>query len=55
MKKQASGGVQSFVSLKVLREFLFILPLLAEQKCIVEKIEEILPVCERLKFNNSEI
>lgn len=55
MKKQASGGVQSFVSLKVLREFLFTLPPLAEQKCIVEKIEEILPLCERLKLNNSEI
>lgn len=52
MKKQASGGVQSFVSLKFLREFLFPLPPLAEQKRIVEKIEEILPLCERLKFNN---
>ena len=49
MKKQASGGVQSFVSLKFLRDFLLPLPPLAEQKRIVEKIEELLPLCERLK------
>lgn len=47
MKKQASGGVQSFVSLKFLREFLFSLPPLEEQKRIVEKIEEFLPLIER--------
>lgn len=49
MKKQASGGVQSFISLKFLRDFLLPLPPLAEQKRIVEKIEELLPLCEKLK------
>ena len=49
MKKKASGGVQSFVSLKFLRNYLIPLPPLAEQKRIVEKLEEILPLCEKLK------
>ena len=49
MKKKASGGVQSFVSLKFLRNYLLPLPPLAEQKRIVAKVEEILPLCERLK------
>ena len=49
MKKKASGGVQSFVSLKFLRNYLLPLPPLAEQKRIVAKLEEILPMCERLK------
>lgn len=49
MKKKASGGVQSFVSLGFLRNYLLPLPPLAEQKRIVAKLEEILPLCERLK------
>ena len=49
MKKKASGGVQAFVSLKFLRNYLLPLPPLAEQKRIVAKLEEILPLCERLK------
>ena len=49
MKKNANGGVQSFVSLSFLREYLFPFPPLAEQKRIVAKIEELLPLCERLK------
>ena len=49
MKKKASGGVQSFVSLKFLRNYLLPLPPVAEQKRIVAKLEEILPLCEQLK------
>lgn len=49
MKKKASGGVQSFVSLKFLRNYLLPLPPAAEQKRIVAKLEEILPLCEKLK------
>jgi len=49
MKKKASGGVQSFVSLKFLRNYLLPLPPVAEQKRIVAKLEEILPLCDRLK------
>ena len=41
MKETSSGGVQRFVSLKFLRNYSFPLPPLAEQKRIVEKIEEI--------------
>jgi len=49
MKKGASASVQSFVSLSLLRNYLLPLPPLAEQKRIVAKIEELLPLCERLK------
>jgi len=49
MKKKASGGVQAFVSLKFLRQYLLPLPPLVEQNRIVAKLEEILPLCERLK------
>ena len=49
MKKKASGGVQVFVSLKYLRNYLVPLPPLAEQKRIVAKLEEILHLCEKLK------
>jgi len=49
MKKKASGGVQSFVSLGFLRNYLLPLPPLEEQKRIVSKLEEILPLCDRLK------
>ena len=48
MKKVASGGVQSFISLRVFRNYLFPLPPLEEQKRIVAKIEELLPYCDQL-------
>ena len=47
MKIKASGGVQSFVSLTFLREFLFPLPPIMEQKRIVLKIEDIFPIIDR--------
>ena len=49
LKKEASGGVQSFISLSRFREYLVPLPPFAEQKRIVAKIEELMPLCERLK------
>ena len=44
LKKEASGGVQSFISLSRFREYLVPLPPFAEQKRIVAKIEEMLPL-----------
>ena len=49
LKKEASGGVQSFISLSRFREYLIPLSPVAEQNRIVAKLEEILPLCERLK------
>jgi type I restriction enzyme S subunit len=48
MKRISSGAVQSFISLKVFREFLLPLPPLAEQKRIVERLNELLPLCDKL-------
>ncbi len=45
----AKGGAQSFVPLNMLRNYLFPLPPLAEQKRIVQKLDDILPLCEKLK------
>ena len=49
LKKNSSGGVQSFVGLKTFREWLFPLPPLAEQKRIVAKIEEVFAEIDKLK------
>jgi type I restriction enzyme S subunit len=48
LKAEASGGVQSFISLSRFREYLFPLPPFEEQHRIVAKIEELLPYCDRL-------
>lgn len=49
MKAQSAGGVQSFVSLGFLRNYLFPLPPLAEQHRIVAKVDELMALCDRLK------
>lgn len=49
MKRIASGGVQSFVSLGFLRSYAMPLPPLAEQKRIVEKLGKLLPLCDGLE------
>ena len=49
LKKEASGGVQSFISLSRFREYLVPLPPYEEQIRIANRIEQILPLCERLK------
>ena len=46
MKKQASGGVQNFVSLSYLRNYFIPIPPIEEQKRIVEKIESLIPFIE---------
>ena len=52
MKKIANASVQSFVSLTLLRNYVFPLPPIAEQKRIVAKLEELLPLCDKMKGAN---
>ena len=49
MKKKASGGVQKFVSLGYIRNYLIPLPPLEEQKRIVEKVEKLQEFIKNLK------
>ena len=49
VKDNAAGAVQSFVSLGMLRNYPFPLPPLAEQKRIVEKVDELFLMCDQLK------
>ena len=50
MEKLGSGSTnQTELSASTLKMLLFPLPPLAEQKRIVAKLEELLPLCERLK------
>jgi len=43
------GGLQPFLSLKILNEIEFPLPPLAEQKRIVQKLEGLMNLCDELK------
>ena len=52
---EATGTAQKTVGLKALRTLLIPLPPLAEQKRIVAKLEELLPLCERLKAKSGEL
>lgn len=49
MKEKSSGAVQSFVSLNYLRNYIFPLPPLEEQKRIVTKIDELMNICDKLE------
>ena len=53
LKSNATGAVQSFVSLLTLRLHLFVLPPLAEQKRIVTKIDKLIQLCEELEIENN--
>jgi type I restriction enzyme S subunit len=49
MKAKAAGGVQSFVSLGFLRNYLFPLPPLAEQRRIVAKVDQLMALVDELE------
>ena len=49
MKSNSKGAVQSFVSLKILREYIFPLPSVVEQQRIVQKVDEIMAYLDELE------
>ena len=55
MRAVASGAVQSFVSLSYLRKYPIPLPPLAEQKRIVAKLEELLPIVDQYGKAQTEL
>ena len=55
MRKQASGGVQSFVSLNYLRNYRIPLPPFKEQMRIVNKIKELEPIIRNYKIKEEQL
>ncbi|MFT5717240.1 MAG: type I restriction enzyme S subunit [Oleiphilaceae bacterium] len=49
MKAEASGAVQSFVSLGAVRKFVMAVPPLPEQHRIVAKVDELMALCDQLE------
>ena len=54
MKEKAAGGVQSFISLGKLRSYVIALPPLPEQHRIVNKVDELMALCDALKARIQE-
>ncbi|MVB09487.1 Type I restriction modification DNA specificity domain protein [Caprobacter fermentans] len=54
MKRISSGGVQSFVSLNFLRNYLIPVPPLAEQQRIASKVDELMALCDELEAAENE-
>lgn len=55
MREVASGGVQSFVSLGFLRNYLIPVPPLAEQRRIVAKVDKLMVMCDELEAAEKEL
>ena len=55
IKKNAKGAVQTFVSLKMLREYLLPLPPLEEQRRIVAKVDELFELIDELENNKQDL
>ena len=53
--KMGEGGAQPNISKEKIVKSLIPLPPLAEQKRIVEKLEELLPLCDRLNIERNRI
>ncbi len=54
MKQKSSGAVQSFVSLKFLRNYLFPMPPLREQRRIANKVDQLMTFCDELETSLSQ-